>query len=117
MTLQLCSTVKGDLSAVRPIRAGCDPHPLLTFEELFVPDSVDNSSNQEGDFTTMLSEDCSVPDQQALVHVTSRRKGAPRKKSLQTVNLMLFYHLQCVHFVIMCFYIILFPLAGGQKIS
>nr|GMD44776.1 kinesin-like protein KIN-7O isoform X1 [Ipomoea batatas] len=81
---ELCSTVKGDLSAVRPIRAGLDPEPLLPFEELFVPDSVDNSSNQEGDFMNMLSEDCSVPDQQALVHVTNRRKGAPRKKSLQT---------------------------------
>nr|GMD43022.1 kinesin-like protein KIN-7O isoform X1 [Ipomoea batatas] len=81
---ELCSTVKGDLSAVRPIRVGPDPEPLLPFEELFVPDSVDNSSNQERDFMNMLSEDCSVPDQQALVHVTNRRKGAPRKKSLQT---------------------------------
>ncbi|XP_019187796.1 PREDICTED: kinesin-like protein KIN-7O isoform X2 [Ipomoea nil] len=81
---ELCSTVKRDLSAVRPIRAGRDPEPLLPFEELLVPDSVDNSSNQEGDFMNMISEDCCVPDQQALVHVTNRRKGAPRKKSLQT---------------------------------
>ncbi|VFQ71703.1 unnamed protein product [Cuscuta campestris] len=43
-----------------------------------------SNRDESHDFYKKDTEECCVPDQQALVHVTSRRKGVPWKKSIQT---------------------------------
>ncbi|XP_022883152.1 kinesin-like protein KIN-7O [Olea europaea var. sylvestris] len=45
-----------------------------------------DSSKQEADCEKNVSEDCTLPDPWALLHVTSRRKAPPRKRSLQMEN-------------------------------
>ncbi|CAH9068847.1 unnamed protein product [Cuscuta epithymum] len=85
---ELYPAVKVDLSAVKPMGAEHERCSLLPFEELLDPDSAGVTSRKEKDFHNIQSEEFSVPDHRAMVHVTSRRKGIPRKKSpqIKTVN-------------------------------
>ncbi|CAA2972322.1 kinesin KIN-7O [Olea europaea subsp. europaea] len=70
-------------SIVKSTRAYCRAGPLLPFEELVNEVSMVDSSKQEADCEKNVSEDCTLPDPWALLHVTSRRKAPPRKRSLQ----------------------------------
>ncbi|CAI9782842.1 unnamed protein product [Fraxinus pennsylvanica] len=83
---ELRSTVKEMPSVVKSTRAHCKAAPLLPFEELVNEVIMVDSSKQEVDCEKNVSEDCSLPDPRALLHVTSRRKAPPRKRSLQMEN-------------------------------
>lgn len=74
------STVKEKASAVKPMRTTSEMGPLVPFEEL-----VNEASTQEEDGHNNASEDCTLPDPRALLHVTSRRKPPLRNKSLPVV--------------------------------
>ncbi|KAJ8535599.1 hypothetical protein K7X08_023319 [Anisodus acutangulus] len=78
---ELNSTVKEKASVVKAKRIERDIGPLLPFEELLDADSKGDSGKQEDNSRSNQLEDCTLPDSQALLHVTSRRKGASRKKS------------------------------------
>ncbi|CAA0812823.1 P-loop containing nucleoside triphosphate hydrolases superfamily protein [Striga hermonthica] len=54
---------------------------LLPFEELVKEESTSECSKQEEDCKRSALEDLSLPDPHALLHVTSRRKVAPKKRS------------------------------------
>ncbi|WMV24061.1 hypothetical protein MTR67_017446 [Solanum verrucosum] len=79
--IQLSSTVKEKVSVVKDKGIERDVGPLLPFEELLDADSNLDSGKQEDNSRSNQLEDCTLPDPQALLHVTSRRKGASRKKS------------------------------------
>ncbi|XP_022883144.1 kinesin-like protein KIN-7O [Olea europaea var. sylvestris] len=83
---ELHSTVKEMPSVVKSTRANCRAGPLLPFEELVNEVSMVDSSKQEADCEKNVSEDCTLPDPRALLHVTSRRKAPSRKRSLQMEN-------------------------------
>lgn len=63
--------------------------PLLPFEELVneTQFTMDHSSRQEDACSDGIKafEDCTLPDPRALLHVTNRRKGPVKKKSLVVV--------------------------------
>ncbi|KAL2501882.1 P-loop containing nucleoside triphosphate hydrolase superfamily protein [Forsythia ovata] len=83
---ELHTTVKEMPSVVNSTRADCKVGPLLPFEELINEVSMVDSSKQEADCEKNVVEDCSLPDPCALLHVTSRRKAPPKKRSLQMEN-------------------------------
>ncbi|XP_054779938.1 kinesin-like protein KIN-7O isoform X2 [Prosopis cineraria] len=66
--------------SMKPIR---DIGPLVPFEEL-VNESIPvvQSNKQGNDFNAAAGNNCNLPDACALLHVTSRKKIPPRKKSL-----------------------------------
>ncbi|XP_055801402.1 kinesin-like protein KIN-7O isoform X2 [Solanum dulcamara] len=78
---ELSSAVKEKVSVVKAKRIERDIGPLLPFEELLDADSNLDSGKQEDNSRNNQLEDYTLPDPQALLHVTSRRKGASRKKS------------------------------------
>ncbi|XP_049392243.1 kinesin-like protein KIN-7O isoform X1 [Solanum stenotomum] len=78
---ELSSTVKEKVSVVIDKGIERDVGPLLPFEELLDADSNLDSGKHEDNSRSNQLEDCTLPDPQALLHVTSRRKGASRKKS------------------------------------
>ncbi|XP_059297686.1 kinesin-like protein KIN-7O isoform X1 [Lycium ferocissimum] len=78
---ELNSAVKEKASVVKAKSIKRDIGPLLPFEELLDAESNGDSGKQEDNSRSNQLEDCTLPDPQALLHVTSRRKGASRKKS------------------------------------
>ncbi|PIN18320.1 Kinesin-like protein [Handroanthus impetiginosus] len=83
---ELSSVVKEDTSEVKSTRADRTKEPLLPFEDLLKEASTVELSKQDKDCTNIALEDCTLPDPNALLHVTSRRKVPPRKRSLPTEN-------------------------------
>ncbi|XVF56276.1 hypothetical protein PTKIN_Ptkin06aG0106000 [Pterospermum kingtungense] len=77
------SSVESNSSAIKPTRSKRDMGPLLPFEELVNETGTadDYSCKQDEDCKPSVLEDCTLPDPCALLHVTSRRKVLPRKKS------------------------------------
>ncbi|KAK4281942.1 hypothetical protein QN277_013382 [Acacia crassicarpa] len=66
--------------SIKPIR---DIGPLIPFEELVNESIPEVQSNKQGDdFNAAAGNNCNLPDACALLHVTSRKKVPPRKKSL-----------------------------------
>ncbi|KAF5774627.1 putative plus-end-directed kinesin ATPase [Helianthus annuus] len=84
MVNKLPSTIRGQASAVKPVKNDRERGPLLPFEELV----NDNSSNalkhesEESDRNKVGPCNFSLPNPRSLIHVTSRRKASARKKSL-----------------------------------
>nr|XP_018628052.1 kinesin-like protein KIN-7O [Nicotiana tomentosiformis] len=78
---ELNSAVTEKASVVEAKRIERDIGPLLPFEELLDADSIGDSIKQEDNSRSNQLEDCTLPGPRALLHVTSRRKGASRKKS------------------------------------
>ncbi|KAK4404781.1 Kinesin-like protein KIN-7O [Sesamum angolense] len=78
----LSSVVKETPSEVKSTRADCTIGPLLPFEDLVKEASAAELSKQEQECKRNASEDCTLPDPNALLHVTSRRKVPPRTRSL-----------------------------------
>ncbi|KAK4412869.1 Kinesin-like protein KIN-7O [Sesamum alatum] len=79
---ELSSVVKEIPSEVKSTRADCTIGPLVPFEELVNEVSAVEFCKQEQDCKKSASEDCTLPDPNALLHVTSRRKVPPRTRSL-----------------------------------
>ncbi|XP_011075412.1 kinesin-like protein KIN-7O isoform X2 [Sesamum indicum] len=79
---ELSSVVKETPSEVKSTRADCTIGPLLPFEELVKEASAAELCKQEQDCKRSASEDCTLPDPNALLHVTSRRKVPARTRSL-----------------------------------
>lgn len=63
------------------MRSGRDMGPLLPFEELVNEASTDGSCKKEKNCRNNSQEDCALPQPHALLHVTSRRKAATKKKT------------------------------------
>lgn len=84
--LQLPSTIPGQGSALRPVRADRERGPLLPFEELF-NDNTSNACKQEKICNNVASCDTALPTH-SFIHVTSRKKSQARKRSLPTVGYM-----------------------------
>nr|XP_016451242.1 PREDICTED: myosin heavy chain, striated muscle-like [Nicotiana tabacum] len=78
---ELNSAVTEETSVVEAKRIERDIGPLLPFEELLDADSIGDSVKQDDNSRSNQLEDCTLPGPRALLHVTSRRKGASRKKS------------------------------------
>ncbi|KAL0359617.1 UNVERIFIED_CONTAM: Kinesin-like protein KIN-7O [Sesamum angustifolium] len=78
----LSSVVKETPSEVKSTRADCTIGPLLPFEDLVKEVSAAELSKQDQECKRNASEDCTLPDPNALLHVTSRRKVPPRTRSL-----------------------------------
>ncbi|XP_057506191.1 LOW QUALITY PROTEIN: kinesin-like protein KIN-7O [Actinidia eriantha] len=76
------SVVHAKASAVKSMRSERFMGPLLPFEELVSEASMDNSCKEEEERHNDEVEGCVLPDPHALLHVTSRKKAAVRKKSL-----------------------------------
>lgn len=91
LLLQLNSAVTEKASVVEAKRIERDIGPLLPFEELLDADSIGDSIKQEDNSRSNQLEDCTLPGPRALLHVTSRRKGASRKKSSSMVLTSLRY--------------------------
>lgn len=91
LLLQLSSAVKEKVSVVQAKGIERDVGPLLPFEELLDADSNLDSGKQEDNSRSNPLEVCTLPDPQALLHVTSRRKVASRKKSSSLVHTLLCY--------------------------
>lgn len=72
---------------MKPMKSKRDMGPLLPFEELVNEADIaeEESSKLDEDFKTNISEDCNLPDPCALLHITNRKKGPLRKKSLPMV--------------------------------
>ncbi|GFP80821.1 kinesin-related protein 4 [Phtheirospermum japonicum] len=79
---ELSPVVEERPSEVKSTRAVCTMGPLPPFEELVKEESTTEFCKQDKDCQTSALEDCTLPDPHALLHVTSRRKVAPRKRSL-----------------------------------
>ncbi|KAI5682714.1 hypothetical protein M9H77_03942 [Catharanthus roseus] len=79
---ELYSTVTERDSRVTPGRTASDVGPLLPFEELVNEVSAGCPFKEEAS-KSILKQDSLLPKPSALLHVTSRRKAAPRKKSLE----------------------------------
>ncbi|KAM0070064.1 putative plus-end-directed kinesin ATPase [Helianthus debilis subsp. tardiflorus] len=83
MVNKLPSTIRGQASAVKPVKNDRERGPLLPFEEL-----VNDTSNalkhesEESDRNKFGPCNFSLPNPRSLIHVTSRRKASARKKSL-----------------------------------
>ncbi|GFY98129.1 P-loop containing nucleoside triphosphate hydrolases superfamily protein [Actinidia rufa] len=80
------SVVHAKASAVKSMRSERFMGPLLPFEELVSEASMDNSCKEEEERHNDEVEGCVLPDPHALLHVTSRKKAAVRKKSLLAEN-------------------------------
>lgn len=78
--------VKENTSEVNSPREDRLVGPLLPFEELVKEAIGTDFRMQDKECARIASEDCTLPAPQALLHVTSRRKVPPRKRSLPTVN-------------------------------
>ncbi|KAL3632554.1 hypothetical protein CASFOL_025538 [Castilleja foliolosa] len=81
---ELSPVVEERPSEVKSMRAVCAIGPLPPFEELVKEESTTEFCKQDKDCQTSALEDCTLPDPHALLHVTSRKKIAPRKRSLPT---------------------------------
>ncbi|KAL8489358.1 hypothetical protein ACS0TY_025309 [Phlomoides rotata] len=79
---ELPSEVKEKTSEVKSTREDRVMGPLLPFVELVKETSTDEFFQRENDCSSSVLGDCPVPAPQALLHVTSRRKVPPRKRSL-----------------------------------
>ncbi|KAK9289712.1 hypothetical protein L1049_007871 [Liquidambar formosana] len=84
------STVHSKASALKPpLRPQRNTGLLLPFEELLNETEVgvaDSCKQDEECDNNNALEDCTLPDPRSLLHVTSRRKGPPKKKSLVVEN-------------------------------
>lgn len=72
---------------MNPVRSDREMGPLLPFEELVNDIEVSKEvtcKKSENDQKNVL-EGCTLPDPCVLLHVTNRRKVAPKKKSLPGV--------------------------------
>uniref|UniRef100_A0A0A0LHF6 Kinesin motor domain-containing protein n=1 Tax=Cucumis sativus TaxID=3659 RepID=A0A0A0LHF6_CUCSA len=81
---QVYPTNQSMSSAVKPVRADREMGPLLPFEELLDDTEVskeETCKRGESNHKNGL-EGGAFPDPCALLHVTNRRKGVPKKKSL-----------------------------------
>ncbi|XP_022147755.1 kinesin-like protein KIN-7O isoform X2 [Momordica charantia] len=81
---EVYSTTQSRASAVNPVRSDREMGPLLPFEELVNDIEVSKEvtcKKGENDQKNVL-EGCTLPDPCVLLHVTNRRKVAPKKKSL-----------------------------------
>lgn len=77
---------------MRPKR---DVQPLLPFEELVnETDVAQNESCKEEEHKKNTVGDCTLLDPCALLHVTSRRKLPPRRKSLPQVAISTLHSLE-----------------------
>jgi centromeric protein E len=72
---------------VKTGRTASDVGPLLPFEELVNEASMAVPFKEEEASQNTLKQDTGLPKPSALLHVTSRRKAAPRKKSSAMVLL------------------------------
>ncbi|KAB2631162.1 centromere-associated protein E [Pyrus ussuriensis x Pyrus communis] len=81
-------TIRTKPSAAKPMGLKPDIGPLLPFEELMHEIEVsDNEFCKEDEESKNITlEDCGLPDQWALLHVTNRRKVPPRTKGLPLDN-------------------------------
>ena len=80
-------------SAVKPVRADREMGPLLPFEELLDDTEVskeETCKRGESNHKNGL-EGGAFPDPCALLQVTNRRKGVPKKKSLPGVMPLVYY--------------------------
>ncbi|XP_052877556.1 kinesin-like protein KIN-7O isoform X2 [Gossypium arboreum] len=80
---EACSSVQSNSSALKPTESKRYMGPLLAFEELVNENETEDDypCKQDEDCKASVLEDCTLPDPCALLHVTNRRKGQPRKKS------------------------------------
>ncbi|CAN0910145.1 Kinesin-like protein KIN-7O [Linum grandiflorum] len=70
------------LSTVKPMRGRSDLGQLVSFDELVSEEKVgDDLSQPQPAASNSASDDCTLPDPRALLHVTNRRKGQSRKKA------------------------------------
>ncbi|KAG6427941.1 hypothetical protein SASPL_112189 [Salvia splendens] len=76
------SLVKEKTSEVKSRREDRIAGPLLPFDELVDGASTTDFCLQDEECNRVVSEDCFLPAPQALLHVTSRKKVPPRKRSL-----------------------------------
>lgn len=84
---EVLSTIQSKASGVKPMRPKRDVQPLLPFEELVnETDVAQNESCKEEEHKKNTVGDCTLFDPCALLHVTSRRKLPPRRKSLPQNN-------------------------------
>lgn len=83
--------IKEKASEVKSRREDRIVGPLLPFEEL-INEASTTSFLQDKECNGIASEDCTLPAPQDMLHVTSRRKVPPRKRSLPMVHIhYLFY--------------------------
>ncbi|XP_057785128.1 kinesin-like protein KIN-7O isoform X2 [Salvia miltiorrhiza] len=80
--LKKLSGIKEKTSEVKSTRKDRIVGPLLPFEELVNEASTTDFCVQDKARDRIASEDFTLPAPQALLHVTSRRKVLPRKRSL-----------------------------------
>ncbi|KAL1075541.1 hypothetical protein V6Z11_D11G370400 [Gossypium hirsutum] len=80
---EACSSVQSNSSALKPTESKRYMGPLLAFEELVNENETEDDypCKQDEDCKASVLEDCNLPDPCALLHVTNRRKGQPKKKS------------------------------------
>lgn len=92
-------------SAVKPGRTASDVGSLLPFEELVNEELTTCPFKEEEASKSTLKEDSALPNPSALLHVTNRRKTAPKKKSLEVVSLhsSLFFFVYISRFSILLF--------------
>ncbi|KAL6555341.1 hypothetical protein OROGR_006599 [Orobanche gracilis] len=79
---ELSSVVREHPSEVKSKGANCGVGPLISFEELVKEESTTEFCKQDKNGKSSDLEDCTLPEPRALLHVTSRRKVASRKRSL-----------------------------------
>ncbi|WCJ33370.1 Kinesin-like protein KIN-7O [Euphorbia peplus] len=73
--------IQSRASSVKPVRGTRDIGPLVPFDDLVNENEGGGKFIQKlEDFNNSLPEDCILPDAHALLHVTNRRKAAPKKK-------------------------------------
>ena len=80
-------TIQTKTSAAKPMGLKRDIGPLLPFEELVheIEVSENEFCKEYEESKNITLEDCGLPDQCALLHVTNRRKVPPRMKGLPLV--------------------------------
>ncbi|MFS7926915.1 hypothetical protein Hanom_Chr04g00302751 [Helianthus anomalus] len=88
MVNKLPSTIRGQASAVKPVKNDRERGPLLPFEELVNGNSSNalKHESEESDRNKVGPCNFSLPNPRSLIHVTSRRKASARKKSLPVVS-------------------------------
>ncbi|KAL4565287.1 hypothetical protein LXL04_029375 [Taraxacum kok-saghyz] len=85
MMNELPSTIPTQDSAMKPgVRSERERGPLVSFEDLVNENTTSNACKQERDFKSVSFCESGLPDARSLMHVTSRKKGSNRKKSLPT---------------------------------
>ncbi|KAJ0716663.1 putative plus-end-directed kinesin ATPase [Helianthus annuus] len=84
MINKLSSTIRGQASAVKPVKNDRERGPLLPFEELVNDNSSNALKHESGESDRNKVGPCNfgLPNPHSLIHVTSRRKASARKKSL-----------------------------------